>query len=114
MKMTFEDRNNTRIITVAEPRIDSAIAIQFKDQMREFTDDGPNRFIVDMSQVNFLDSSGLGAVVAAMKQVGANRSMELAGLTETVAKVFRLTRMDTVFKIHESVSNAVGSVFKAS
>ena len=53
-----------------------------------------------MTQVAFLDSSGLGAVVAAMKALGPDRPLELAGLTPTVQKVFRLTRMDSVFKIH--------------
>ena len=38
------------------------------------------------------------------------RRLELAALTPTVAKVFRLTRMDTVFTIHDSVPNGLPSV----
>lgn len=86
-----------------EDRIDAAGAIQFKDRMRELTIGTTGRVILDLSRVAFLDSSGLGAVVAVMKLLGPDRKLELAGLTPTVEKVFRLTRMDTVFTIHPHV-----------
>ncbi len=108
MQLTYEDINQTRVITVGENRIDAAIAINFKDSMRELTDGGPNRIVVDMANVDFIDSSGLGAVVAAMKQVNAGSKLELACLSQTVAKVFRLTRMDTVFTIHSDMKSALG------
>ena len=88
------------VIEVAEPRIDAAVAIEFKERMRDLIKDAPERVILDLSQVAFLDSSGLGAVVAVMKLLAPERRLELAGLTPTVEKVFRLTRMDSVFVIH--------------
>ena len=81
-------------------RIDAAGAIQFKDNMRELSMTEDARVVLDMSRIAFLDSSGLGAIVAAMKAIGPGRKLELSGLTPTVEKVFRLTRMDTVFTIH--------------
>jgi anti-sigma B factor antagonist len=81
--------------------IDAAGALRFKEAMRAATTDGPDHVVLDLGQVRFVDSSGLGAIVAAMKQMGAGRRLDLAGLTPDVAKVFRLTRMDTVFVIHE-------------
>lgn len=87
------------VARVHEPRIDAASAIQFKDRMREILQDPAPRIVLDLSQVGFLDSSGLGAVVAVRKLAGPGRSLELAGLTATVDKVFRLTRMDQVFTI---------------
>jgi len=103
-----KDIGNVRIVEVGDARIDAAVAISFKDQMRDLSSDAPDRILLDLHAVDFLDSSGLGAVVAAMKQVGAGRSLELAGLTKTVAKVFSLTRMDTVFTIHTDVDAAIG------
>jgi len=96
-----------RTVTVPEARIDAAAALRFKDAMRAVTADGPDHVILDLSQVNFVDSSGLGAIIAAMKQMGAGRRLDLAGLTPDVAKVFRLTRMDTVFVIHDRADGAV-------
>ncbi|MGH1369810.1 MAG: STAS domain-containing protein [Maritimibacter sp.] len=113
MDLTFNDVDGTRVISVAESRIDAAGAIQFKDNMRELTEAGPDRVVLDLSKVDFLDSSGLGAVVAAMKQAGPEKNLELAGLTPTVAKVFRLTRMDGVFSIHASVEAALARLANA-
>ncbi len=95
------------ILRVAEPRIDAAIAVQFKDAMRAKSESFSGTIILDMAGVDFLDSSGLGAVVGAMKQINQDQRLELAGLTPTVEKVFRLTRMDSVFTIHASVESAI-------
>jgi anti-sigma B factor antagonist len=81
-------------------RIDAAIAVDFKENVRRAIDGGTGAVILDMSSVDFLDSSGLGAVVAVMKLLGPERPLQLAGLRAPVAKVFRLTRMDRIFTIH--------------
>jgi anti-sigma B factor antagonist len=100
MELTASTQGDLLIVTVCESRIDAAGAIQFKERMREVTDCPSKRVLLDLSQVLFLDSSGLGAVVAVMKLLGADRKLELSGLTPTVEKVFRLTRMDRVITIH--------------
>lgn len=76
------------------------MAIAFKEAVRRATDLPGNPVILDLGKVSFLDSSGLGAVVAVMKFLAPERRLELAALTPPVAKVFRLTRMDSVFTIH--------------
>jgi anti-sigma B factor antagonist len=102
------------VIHVDATRIDAASAIAFKDQVQALTDGHEGRVILNLETVGFVDSSGLGAVVAAMKQLGPGRKLELAGLTVGVAKVFRLTRMDSVFPIHASVAAAGDSLRVAS
>ncbi len=114
MNLEASERNGAHVLKVAEDRIDAASAVQFKDTVRELVGDGTGRVILDLSQVQFLDSSGLGAVVATMKFLGADRRLELAALTPTVEKVLKLTRMDSVFVIHPSVDTALGPVSKAS
>ena len=103
MELVTERLADALLIRVMEQRIDAAVAIQFKDRMRELTDGAGPRVVLDLSRVGFLDSSGLGAVVAVMKHLGTTRRLELAGLTPAVEKVFRLTRMDSVFTIHATV-----------
>jgi len=97
-------------VKVLAERIDAACAIQFKDKMRELTEGDTPRVLLDLSNVDFLDSSGLGAVVSAMKHIGAGRSLELAGLRPKVEKVFRLTRMDRVFTIHPDAQTPLTDV----
>lgn len=113
--MQLSATNTAKIISVQvmEDRIDAASAIQFKERMRDIIQHSAPRVVLDLAKVQFLDSSGLGAIVAVKKLLGGDRSFELAGLTPTVEKVFRLTRMDTVFTIHPSLEDAVSNVIKA-
>ena len=103
MKLESERRGEIIVIRAVDDRIDAAGAIQFKERMREIIEESSERVVFDMSNVGFLDSSGLGAVVSVMKALGPIRRLELSGLTPTVEKVFRLTRMDSVFIIHKSM-----------
>jgi anti-sigma B factor antagonist len=103
MNITAERYGQRLVARVEEARIDAASAIQFKDRMREILRDDAPVVILDLSRVGFLDSSGLGAVVGVMKMLGPDRRLELAALTPTVERVFRLTRMDSVFTIHPAV-----------
>jgi anti-sigma B factor antagonist len=106
MDLAAERHGDMLLVRVAETRIDAAIAIQFKEAMRELVGDGPPRVVLDLAPVGFLDSSGLGAVVAVMKALGPDRKLELSGLSPSVAKVFRLTRMDSIFTIHPTAGDA--------
>ncbi len=106
MQIVTETTQTGQTVRVLESRIDAAVAIRFKEEMREATDGGHGPVVLDLSQVEFLDSSGLGAVVAVMKILAPERRLELAGLTPSVAKVFRLTRMDSVFTIHQTAPTA--------
>lgn len=109
MNISSQSHGNVLIVQLQEPRLDAVIAIQFKDRMREITDTVEPRVILDLAEVGFMDSSGLGAVVAAMKQLGAGRRLELASLSPTVEKVFQLTRMNSVFDIHENLTAAIAT-----
>ncbi len=113
MQLQTQTRPNVISVTVLEDRIDAATAIQFKEKMRDATKDGPQRVVLDLARVQFLDSSGLGAIVAVKKLLGPDRSLELCGLTPTVEKVFRLTRMDKIFTIHPSLDAAVAHAASA-
>lgn len=114
MQMMCSEVDNALVVTVKDRRIDAAVAVRFKDNMMELTSHPSKRVILDMSNVEFLDSSGLGAVVGSMKQLGRERKLELAALTPAVEKVFRITRMDRVFDIFADVETALSSTADAS
>lgn len=100
MNLSYHQTAAGFVVTVQETRIDAACAIEFKEAVRGLISSGHGPLILDLSAVTFLDSSGLGAVVSVMKLLGTERTLELAGLTPNVARVFRLTRMDAIFTIH--------------
>lgn len=103
MQLDCTQTPNLLIVHVRDDRIDAAGAIDFKDRMRDLVAPDVGRVMLDLSRVAFIDSSGLGAVVAVRKSLGPDRPLELAALTPAVEKVFRLTRMDSVFIIHPEV-----------
>ncbi|MCT4554182.1 MAG: STAS domain-containing protein [Pelagimonas sp.] len=106
MQLSTSNMNGLDVVTVDADRIDAAVAIQFKDQMREAATGASARVVLNLANVSFIDSSGLGAIVAAMKLMPEGRKLELAALSPTVDKVFRMTRMDSIFAIHDTVESA--------
>lgn len=113
MQLQTQTRPRLLSVLVMEDRIDAACAIQFKERMRDLTQTADGRVVLDLARVMFLDSSGLGAIVAVRKLLAPDRVLELSSLTPTVEKVFRLTRMDTIFTIHPSHEVAVSHAASA-
>lgn len=107
MHLTTETHDGVLCVTVDDDRIDAAVAVQFKDTFRSLLNDHNGRVVIDMKNVAFLDSSGLGSLVAVMKLLPEGYSLELADVQDIVSKVLRLTRMDGVFKIHSDVRAAL-------
>jgi anti-sigma B factor antagonist len=106
MELTSKYQGAYHVITVNAERIDAAAAIAFKEALRSATAGGMDRVLLNLEQVRFIDSSGLGAIVAALKLVGPDRQLDLACLTPGVEKVFRLTRMNSIFQIYEDLGDA--------
>ena len=96
-----------------EARLDAANAPTFRDWMAQAIDRGDVRIVLDMGGVDFVDSSGLGALVGALKRVGARGDLALASLQPSVQKAFRLTRMDRVFQIFPDTDSAMGHLKEA-
>lgn len=73
--------------------------------------DGATTVILDLSEVNFVDSSALAILVRTMKHCRErNGELILCGLRQPVRIIFELTRMDKAFRIFDDVSAARGAV----
>lgn len=107
MDMTGRSEGGFYVIRVNAPRIDAAGALVFKNRLRDLAGETVGDILLDLGAVQFVDSSGLGAIVAAMKSLAPHRRLHLAALTPVVDKVFRLTRMDSVIPIHADLSAAL-------
>ena len=100
------------IVMPLEKRIDAATATEFKDQMSSWIDAGHNRIVLNLGEVNFIDSSGLGAIVSGLKRIGRDGNLVICAVRETVMSLFRLTRMDRVFEIFATEDEAVKALSK--
>lgn len=103
MKISSQIRGDILALTLEEARLDAAGALPFKERVKAELAGHDGRVVLDMAQVSFLDSSGLGALVAGMKMLDAGRRLELARCGVVVAKVLKLTRMDTIFVLHDTL-----------
>lgn len=121
MNLSFNTVDGVGVVRAHGPRIDAAVAIQFKDRFSEITGElgchdiespgaTDRTVLLDLSEVEFLDSSGLGAVVAARKLLGKGHHLALAGLQPAVEKVLRLTHMDRVFPIYPNADAFLSSM----
>jgi len=114
MKLDVTEVGGDLLVRVMDDRIDAAAAVQFRDAMRSATEARHRRVVLDLSRVSFVDSSGLGAIIAVLKHLGNDRALELASLQPAVAKVFRLTRLDEIVKVHPEPAAAFGRRVDAS
>ena len=89
------------VARVLRRRLDAEVAPDLKTTLIGLADGAPGRLVVDLGAVEFIDSSGLGALVGVLKHCGAAERLELAGLSRPVRRVFDLTRMTGVFRIRE-------------
>jgi anti-sigma B factor antagonist len=91
-------------------RLTASNAMAFKDDIVELIDDGKSMFVIDFKDVSFVDSSGLGALVGALKRVGNRGEMSICSLSLEVDHMFRLCRMDKVFQVYRDAATAVQSM----
>jgi anti-anti-sigma factor len=70
----------------------------------------PERMVIDLSEVTYIDSAGLAALIQAMQKVEAyGGKFLLAGLQETVRSIFEISRLDQVFQIFPDTDTALAA-----
>jgi anti-sigma B factor antagonist len=82
----------------SSPDLDAAIIVAIES--------GSSSLVVDLSDVSFMDSSGLGVIVRGLKRCReADKDLDLVITNERVLKVFGITGLDQVIPIHDSIED---------
>ena len=105
----FAVDTNADGIAVVTPkgRLNMAAARRLKEVLDGLVGEGSTRIVVDMDETTFLDSSGLGALIAGLKAARqAGGDLRIARPTPAVLSVFELTNLDKVLRPRESVEGA--------
>lgn len=109
MLVNGEMRGTVMLVTVNVERLDKSNSGGFKEGLKPIVA-RHKRIVIDMSSVLFIDSSGLGAVLSALRQANSlSGDVRLANLTTPVRVVVELTRMHRIFRVFESEDAAVRS-----
>ena len=85
-------------------------SVQLRDAIRDLIAKGQRRILLDLGEVNYIDSSGLGELVSAyttVKNQGA--ALKLLKLTKKVHDLLQLTKLYTVFDIYDDEASAIAS-----
>jgi anti-sigma B factor antagonist len=98
------------VILLKVRRLDASAAPGFKQAVLSVIESGESRLVLDLTEVVFIDSSGLGAMVSVLKALGGRGMFALCNASVGVLSLFRLTRMDKVFPILSSRDEAVAKV----
>lgn len=109
MNLEVSKKDNLMVVRIHERRLDARIATDFKSKLNQLVRSGNVNIVLNLSQVDFIDSSGLGALVSVLKAVGNNGEIKLCGVREGVRSIFELTRLDQIFSFHYSEQEAIDS-----
>ncbi|MDF1706183.1 MAG: STAS domain-containing protein [Aeromicrobium sp.] len=106
LSVTREDRAGHVLFTL-DGDIDIETARHLRAELIAGLPSGDERVVVDLSKVDFMDSSGLGALVGAWKIVRENGAFRVAGANSVVHRVLTITGMENVFEIHPDLESAL-------
>lgn len=80
--------------------IDATVSTEFKTRVIDLIKQGNNHFVLNLSNVNFVDSSGLGAMISIMKTLSLNNGqIVFCQINDPVMNLLDMTSMNKIFKI---------------
>ena len=106
--VTVASKGDWTIVSVGG-EIDVATAPALRERMIDLISDGSSRLVLDLDGVDFLDSTGLGVIVGALKRARGNGGdVRVACRTGHIRKVFELTGLDRALLLADTVDDAIG------
>lgn len=112
MNIDVAQLNGAAVVRPAGPRLDLQVAGEFRTALLHLIDAGHHRLVVDLANVEFVDSSGLGALVSALKTLRLLKGggdIRLANVRPSVVALLEIIRLQRVFFSYPSVDQAVQS-----
>jgi len=111
--MTFvtSEIPDEKVVVIEGPeRLVANISEDFRKLVNGLVDQGKTRLVIDMGKTEFMDSSGLGALVSRIAATRANHGdVRLASPSPQILNLLQITHLDKVFKCFDHVDAAVKS-----
>ena len=112
MKITTDKQEKYVLLQLNETKLDATVSPQLKSEFVTLNAEGHKNIIADFSQVKYIDSSGLSAILIANRLCqDANGTFILASVTDHVMKLIKISQLDTVLELLPTVEEAVDAVF---
>jgi anti-sigma B factor antagonist len=110
MKTKVNERYEAVVIELKGNVMGGEDTKEFNDLLHKLIDEGKKNIVVDLSDVKFMNSSGLGMMIGGlttMKKSGGN--LKLARVTEKIESLLIITKLITIFEFYENVDDAIKS-----
>jgi anti-sigma B factor antagonist len=100
--------NHGVLVLSIKGRLDFATSNTLKEEILKRIVEGRNRILLNLSQVDFVNSSGLGTLVSILKEIRlAKGRLALANLATYVQEIFEITQLSHIFEIFSSEDEAI-------
>ncbi len=111
MNCNIENINGVYVLTPAEKKAIEEKSRDFKKILFDVIENkGEKNILIDLSQIEFADSSFLGSIVSGLKRVSSEKGdIKICGLQPTLKSLFELTRLYKVFEIYDNKEDALSS-----
>lgn len=112
MHIEMFEQGRSMVVAPEGPRLDAEVAPAFRQALLQAIEQGHGNLIVDLHGIDFIDSSGLGALVSAFKRLkgaATEGDIRLANVQPPVNSVLEIIRLNRVFTRYPSVDEAVQS-----
>ena len=107
--MRFEQElcDNYVVVRPLDSRLDSIAAPEFRHAVLDLSEKHSLQIVVDLVEIEFMDSSGLGAIIGCYKATQESGGMLLCNVCDNVKEVFTLTHMDRIFEINDDLDACI-------
>ena len=112
MQIEVAKDNGATIVRPTGDRLDIEVAADFRAMLLSLIDQGNRHLVIDLKDVTFIDSSGLGALVSALKtlkRTSGSGDVRLARLQPPVISLLEIIRLNRVFTSYPTVEQAIQS-----
>lgn len=108
MNFSFEINDNVVVFTLKNTKLDLEIAAQLKAKLLILCQPDVSTLIFDLRNIEYVDSSGLGALLLAYRQMKENGApIVLVGVQPMVKKMLTISQIDSLFQYEDSVESAI-------
>ncbi len=112
MKFSIDKQERYSIIKPEEENLNSSVAPQLKSEFVILANEGINNLILDLSQVKYVDSSGLSSILTARRLWSNLGTFIVTGVTHSAVKrLVEISKVDSVLNILPTMSEAVDFIF---
>lgn len=110
MKLSAREQNGILILEPKGKIMGGPDASLLHDKLYEYIEKNQKKVIIDLSQVDWMNSTGLGILISGFTTLRNNDGVfKLASVTEKIQSLLIITKLDSVFEAYDSVDEAVAS-----